>query len=187
MRLADFMLALPLLPMYVLALRLFRPPQDHIDVGYELTKMGVVFVVFGWMGISRLVRSSILTLRSQSFVEAARALGASERQILLKHLLPNSFAPVIVAGTFAVGELLIWESVLAYFAQGIEDTISPSWGNMAAGAEFYLDALVSNPNPFQEIRGYLLLFPLVLIFLTVLSCNYIGDALRDALDPRTKF
>jgi peptide/nickel transport system permease protein len=186
MRFADFMLALPLLPMYVLALRLFTPPRGAVDVSYELTKMGVVFVVFGWMGISRLVRSSILTLRSQAFVEAARALGANERQILLKHLLPNSLAPVIVAGTFAVGDLMIWESVLAYFAQGIEDSISPSWGNMAAGAEFYLDALVTNPNPFREIRGYLLLFPLALIFLTVLSCNYIGDALRDALDPRGK-
>jgi peptide/nickel transport system permease protein len=188
MRLADFMLALPLLPMYVIALRLFRtitPRGQHIDVVDEMTKVGFVFVLFGWMGISRLVRGSILTLRSREFVEAARALGASNRQILFKHLLPNSLAPVIVAATFAVGELIIWESVLAYFAQGIDDAISPTWGNMAAASEFFLDTLINNLNPFQEIRGYMLLFPLVLIFLTVLSCNYIGDALRDALDPRS--
>jgi peptide/nickel transport system permease protein len=187
MRLADFMLALPLLPMYVIAIKLFTtftPRGAHIDVVQEMAKIGFVFVLFGWMGISRLVRGSILTLRSRSFVEAARALGSSNRQILFKHLLPNSLAPVIVAATFAVGDLIIWESVLAYLSQGIEEFISPTWGNMAAAAEFFLDTLINNPNPFQEIRGYMLLLPVVLIFITVLSCNYIGDALRDALDPR---
>ena len=189
MRLADLMLALPLLPMYVIALRLFATASvrgQPIDIVHEVAKMGFVFVLFGWMGISRLVRGSIITLRERAFVEAARALGAADRQILFKHLLPNSLAPVIVAASFAVGDLIIWESVLAYFAQGIEDYISPTWGNMAAGAEFFLDTLISNPNPFQEIRGFDLLFPIVLIFVTVLSCNYIGDALRDALDPRNK-
>jgi peptide/nickel transport system permease protein len=183
--------------MYVIAIRLLGfasfvpfagilPRGQPIDVVHEVIKIGFVFVLFGWMGIARLVRGSILTLRSRSFVEAARALGASDRQILFKHLLPNSLAPVIVAGTFAVGDLIIWESVLSYFSQGLDDSLAPTWGNMAAGAEFYLDILISNPNPFVEIKGYMLLFPIVLIFITVLSCNYIGDALRDALDPRLK-
>ncbi len=188
MRAADFLLALPALPMFLFTARWIRASlgqvsYDRIDAFGSIAIIGLVFVAFSWMGISRLVRASILSLRSREFVEAARALGASRARIIFKHLLPNSIGPVLVAATFAVGDFIILEAGLAYFAQGIVDPPTPSWGNMLADYQA-LAPFLTNLNPFEDIRGYLVLFPSFMVLLTVLCVNYIGDALRDALDPR---
>jgi peptide/nickel transport system permease protein len=143
-----------------------------------------VFVIFGWMGISRLVRGSLLSLRAQPYIEASVALGAGNRRIMFKHLLPNALAPVLVAGMFAVADFIVWEAVLAYLGQGINEIFIPSWGNLIANSQDYVTRLIlANFNPFEDIRLFLLLFPAVLIFLTILSLNFIAEGLRDALEP----
>ena len=99
------------------------------------------------------MRGSILSLRSLDFVEATRALGANNRRIIMKHLLPNSFAPIIVAATLGVGDFIISELALSFLGLGIQDP-TPSWGNMLEGAREYMQ-FITNLNPFEEIRGYL--------------------------------
>jgi len=189
MRLADFMLALPILPMYLIVIRFLRLTLsgDNLlfaeDTAGIMLTLIIIFTLFGWMGISRLVRSSILSLRSQPFVEAATALGASNRRIIFRHLLPNSLAPVLVAATFVVGDFIILESILSYFGQGILEPPSTSWGIMIANGQQYV-LRVTNINPFEDIRAYLAILPGAMILLTTLCVNYIGDALRDALDPQ---
>ena len=192
MRVADFLLALPLLPAYLIAFRIVRGNPRSGTVHLEDNLWGVllsiiiVFVIFGWMGISRLVRGMVLSLRSQAFIEAARALGASTSRIMFLHLLPNALTPMLIAGMFAVGEFIIFEAVLAYFGMGFRDPQQPpivSWGNMLA---FNQDQawFMTNLNPFEEIRGYLVIFPSLLLLITVLSIHFIGKALRDVFDPR---
>jgi peptide/nickel transport system permease protein len=183
MRFTDFMLALPLLPVYLFANKLFRPTTIRTEDAFPVTmNLALIFVLFGWMGMSRLVRGSFLSLRTQSYIEASKALGASNRRLIFRHLLPNSIAPVLVAATFAIGDFIIWECVLAYFGQGVTDFVVPSLGNMIVSGQVFvwnMDVL----NPFESIKAYLLIIPGAMIFLTVLSFNYVGDALRNALDP----
>jgi peptide/nickel transport system permease protein len=190
MRLTDFLLALPLLPLFLFALRLLKEAPAlrlawrDAETNTFLTIVAItgVFTLFGWMGLARLVRGSILSLRSQSYVESARALGSTNRRIIFKHLLPNTLAPILVAATFAVGDFIILESILAYFNQGINDPPLPSLGNMLASAQ-PLALNITNLNPFDDIRAYIFLLPGLMVLLAVLSINYIGDALRSALDP----
>lgn len=190
MRLTDFALAWPVLPVYLLAIKFFREsiaelrnPRDLAgSVPLILLTVILPFVLFSWMGVARLIRGNILTLRSMAFIEATRALGAGNRRIIFKHLLPNSLAPILVAFTLIVGDFIIWEAVLAYFGQGIREPPAISWGNLLASAQSHI-WFVTQPNPFEQIRFYLFLFPCVFILLTVLSINYIADALRSALDP----
>jgi len=136
-----------------------------------------VLVIFGWMGVARLVRGSVLSLRSMDFIEAARALGAGRSRIIFRHLIPNSLAPIIVAATLGFGVVIITESALSFLGFGVMPPV-PTWGNM-------LNEARSAPQV-----GYTLftqtLAPGLCIFLTVLSVNFIGDGLRDALDPRLK-
>lgn len=188
MRFVDLMLAIPTLPILLIASKILSN-SEIMDKAFgrglgSMVTIILVLSIFGWMGISRLVRGSILSLRALDFIEATRALGASNRRIILRHLLPNSFAPIIVAATLSVGAFIISESALSFLGLGIRDPM-PSWGNMLESAREYMQ-FITNINPFQEIRGYLILFPGMLILLTVLSINFIGDALRDALDPRLK-
>ncbi|HEX9990435.1 MAG TPA: ABC transporter permease [Chloroflexia bacterium] len=199
MRVTDFMLALPLLPMFVLVIRFLRtslipltiaprgtpltgnrPPEDETFT--IVASMVLVFVIFGWMGIARLVRGSILSLRESTFVEASVALGAGHRRLIFKHLIPNSIAPILVAATFALGDFIIWEAVLSYMGQGIAEAFIPTWGNLLAISQDYIWHL-GTLNPFEDIAGYMLLFPTFMILVTVLALNYIGEALRDAFDP----
>ncbi len=188
MRFVDLMLAIPTLPILLIASRMLSSSglMDNLfgrGIGSMVTII-LVLTIFGWMGVSRLVRGSILSLRSLDFIEATRALGASNWRIISRHLLPNSFAPIIVSATLGVGGFIIAESALSFLGLGIRDP-TPSWGNMLEGSREYMQ-FITNINPFEEIRGYLILFPGMLILLTVLSINFIGDALRDALDPRLK-
>ena len=188
MRFVDLMLALPLLPILLIVSSMLQKSQvlEHAfgrGLGSVITII-VVLSFFGWLGISRLVRGSILSLRALDFVEATKALGASNRRIIMRHLLPNSFAPIIVAATLAVGDFIVFESTLSFLSLGVRDPI-PTWGNMLEGAREFMQ-FITNINPFEEIRGYLILFPGLMILFTVLSINFMGDALRDALDPRLK-
>jgi len=188
MRIVDLMLALPLLPVLLVMSKLLDSSGVMTGIfgktNGTVATIILVLTIFGWLGISRLVRGSILSLRSLDFIEATRALGSNNRRIILRHLMPNSFAPIIVAATLAVGDFIITESFLSFLGLGIQDP-TPSWGNLLQSAQEY-SAFITDLNPLKEIRGYLILFPGFLILLTVLSINFMGDAIRDALDPRLK-
>lgn len=132
MRVVDFLLALPLLPAYLVALRVInesepgfriRPIQD--DEWRVLAALITAFVLFGWMGISRLVRGMVLSMRTYAYIEAARALGASTSRIMFRHLLPNTATPMLIAGMFAVGDFIVMEAMLSYFGMGFRDPIHP--------------------------------------------------------------
>ncbi len=166
MRTVDMLHSIPTLPLYLILAALIP--------GGGVSRIVLIFTVFGWTSVARLVRGQILTLRTQDFVEAARAMGASETRIILRHLIPNALAPVIVAATLTVGGAILAESGLSYLGLGIQPP-TPSWGNMLQRAQEYL-----------WNASWLAVFPGILIFITVLSFNFLGDGLRDALDPRLK-
>ncbi len=166
MRLVDMLIAVPLLPLYLILAALIP--------GGGVGRIVLIFTMFGWTTVARLVRGQILSLKSQDFVEAGRAMGASEARLILRHLIPNALAPVIVAATLAVGTAILSESGLSYLGLGIQPP-TPSWGNMLQRAQEYLLK-----------ASWLAVFPGLFIFMTVLSFNFLGDGLRDALDPRLK-
>ncbi len=166
MRLVDILISVPVLPLYLI--------MGALIPGGGVGRIVLIFVVFGWTTVARLVRGQILSLKSQEFVEAGRAMGASEARIILRHLIPNALAPVIVAATLTVGNAILAESALSYLGLGIQPP-TPSWGNMLQRAQEYLLK-----------ASWLAVFPGMFIFMTVLSFNFLGDGLRDALDPRLK-
>jgi peptide/nickel transport system permease protein len=174
MWLTDLFLSLPALPLLLLLIYLFR---DALKAAFG-TEGGVfimIVVVIGglrWMPVARLVRAQFLSLREKEFVEAARALGATRLRQVVRHILPNALGPVIVAATIDVAAAIIAESTLSFLGLGFPPDI-PTWGRVLYDAKDYLD-----------IAPYWALFPGAAIFLTVLSINFIGDGLRDALDPR---
>jgi peptide/nickel transport system permease protein len=132
----------------------------------------LVIGILSWMSIARLVRGSFLSLREKEFVEAARSLGLSDFRIIVRHILPNAISPVIVAATLGVAGSIITESGLSYLGFGVQPP-TPTWGNMLRNAQD------------EMMRGnmWMAIFPGLMIFITVLSINYMGDGLRDALDP----
>ena len=166
MRLVDILISVPTLPLYLILAALVP--------GGGVGRIVFVLSVFGWTTVARLVRGQILSLKSQDFVEAGRAMGASEARLIFRHMIPNSLAPVIVASTLVVGNAILIESALSYLGLGIQPPV-PSWGNMLQRAQEYLLK-----------ASWLAVFPGLLIFITVLSFNFLGDGLRDALDPRLK-
>jgi len=175
MWLTDLFLSLPPLPLLLLVIYLFREPLTQL-VGLEAgTFMLVVAVIggFRWMQVARLVRAQFLTLREKEFVEAARAIGMSGLRVVIRHILPNSWGPIIVAGTIDVAAAIIAESTLSFLGLGFPPDI-PTWGRLLFDAKDYLD-----------IAPHWALFAGGAIFLAVLSINFIGDGLRDAMDPRT--
>jgi peptide/nickel transport system permease protein len=171
MRGVDFLLTLPLIPL-LLVMYMMIPPAAV--PGGSIVVITFVLVVFGWMGTSRLVRGTVLSLRNQEFTEASKALGASSPRIISRHMLPNSLAPVIVAATLGVGGIVILEAALSFLGFGVQPP-QPSWGNMLRDVQTQM---------FEEPLK--VFYPGALIFLTSLSFNFVGDALRDALDPRLK-
>jgi peptide/nickel transport system permease protein len=134
----------------------------------------LVIGVTSWPGLARMVRGQILSLREQEFVESARALGASDARIIFRHILPNAMAPVIVSATLRISGAILAESSLSFLGIGVQEPF-PSWGSIINTGRYYL---LQAPH--------LMIFPGLFIFLTVLSFNYVGDGLRDALDPRLK-
>jgi peptide/nickel transport system permease protein len=174
MWLTDFFLSLPLLPLLLLLIYLFRDPLKAV-LGLEGGVFVLIVVTIGglrWMPVARLVRAQFLSLREKEFVEAARALGASRTRQVVRHILPNALGPVIVAATIDVAAAIILESTLSFLGLGFPPDI-PSWGRILYDAKDYLD-----------IAPHWAMFPGAAIFLTVLSINFVGDGLRDALDPR---
>jgi peptide/nickel transport system permease protein len=174
MWLTDLFLSLPQLPLLLLVIYLFREPLKQVvgpEVGVFILIVAVIGV-FRWMPVARLVRAQFLSLREKEFVEAARALGATKSRLVVRHILPNSLGPVIVAGTVDVAAAIIAESTLSFLGLGFPPDI-PTWGRILYDAKDYLD-----------IAPHWALFPGAAIFLTVLSINFVGDGLRDALDPR---
>ena len=174
MRLTDLFLSLPILPLLLIIIFLFR---DNLRAlfGPEAGIFILIVLVIGilnWMPVARLVRASFLSLKQKEFVEAARTVGAKDGRIILVHMLPNVLSPVLVAATIGVGAAILTESTLSFLGLGFPPDV-PTWGRLLFDAQNYLD-----------IAPHLAIFPGLMIFLTVLSINYIGDGLRDALDPR---
>jgi peptide/nickel transport system permease protein len=124
------------------------------------------------MGVARLVRGEVLSIKQREFIDACRALGSSNSRIIFKHIIPNALTPVIIATTLSLGSVIQYEAVLSYLALGI-DPSTPSWGNMLSNAQEYFTK-----------APYLVVYPGVLISITIICINFIGDGLRDALDPR---
>ena len=174
MWLTDLFLSLPQLPLLLLVIYLFR---DRLNAAFG-PEVGVFILIvlviggFRWMPVARLVRAQFFSLREKEFVEAARALGASVPRQVWRHILPNALGPVIVAGTIDVAAAIIAESTLSFLGLGFPPDI-PTWGRILYDSKDYLD-----------IAPHWAIFPGLAIFLTVLTINFIGDGLRDALDPR---
>ena len=174
MWLTDLFLSLPQLPLLLLLFYLFRDKLKEL-AGPEGGIFILIVVIIGgfrWMPVARLVRAQFLSLREKEFVEAARALGASTSRQVLRHILPNALGPVIVAGTINVADAIITESTLSFLGLGFPPD-TPTWGRLLFDAKDYLD-----------FAPHWALFPGAAIFLAVLAINFIGDGLRDVLDPR---
>ena len=170
----DLFLSLPQLPLLLLLIYLFREPLKAVfgPEGGVFVMIVLVIGLFGWMQVARLVRAQFFSLREKEFVEAARALGATTTRVVWRHILPNALGPVIVAGTINVAAAIIAESTLSFLGLGFPPDI-PTWGRLLFDSKDHLD-----------IAAHWALFPGGAIFLTVMAINFVGDGLRDALDPR---
>ena len=172
MRITDVFLSIPLLPLLLTLTAIVAASSSKASLGF-----GVIVVIIGglsWPGVARLVRASYLSLREREYTEAARALGNGDVRIMLRHLLPNAIAPIIVQATLDVANVIVLESTLSFLGFGIQPPTA-SWGNMLANAESNL-----------EVAWWAAVFPGLCILVTVLAINYIGDGLRDALDPNMR-
>ena len=174
MWLTDLFLSLPQLPLLLLLIFFFRDPLKVV-FGPEIGIFLLIVLVIGglsWMPVARLVRAQFFSLREKEFVEAARALGASTQRQVVRHILPNALGPVIVAATINIAAAIIAESTLSFLGLGFPPDI-PTWGRILNDSRDYLDIAV-----------HWAMFPGMAIFIAVLTINFIGDGLRDALDPR---
>ncbi len=163
MRFTDMVLSIPLLPLVIALSGFLRP---------SLWLLVVIIGGLGWMTTARLVRGQFLSLRNREYVEASRALGGSNARIMFRHILPNTIGPILVSTTLAVGGAILLESALSFFGLGVQPP-TPTWGNLLTGSSDWL-----------ETAPWLAAFPGLFILITVLSVNFLGDGLRDALDPR---
>ena len=178
MRLTDGVIALPLLPLLIVLAaidleKLGLPADIARSEDISLYRIVALISLVGWTTVARLVRGATLALREREFVRAAIALGASSWRIMLVHILPNVVSPVIVATTLSIGNIILLESVLSFLGLGIQPPTA-SWGNMLTNA---LELIWDAPH--------LVVLPGLLIFVTVIAFNFLGDGLQDALDPRT--
>lgn len=172
MRVTDVFLSIPLLPLLLVLTAIVAATSNKA----ALSEWVIVIIIGGlsWPSVARLVRGSFLSLREKEFCEAARAIGNRDGRIIFRHLLPNAVAPIIVQGTLEVANVILLESTLSFLGFGIQPPTA-SWGNMLANAE-------SN----MQIAPWVAVFPGLCILVTVLAVNYLGDGLRDALDPKMK-
>ncbi len=172
MRLTDVFLSIPLLPLLLVLTAIVAASSTKASLSF-----GVIVLVIGaltWPSVARLVRASFLSLREREFAEAARALGNNDARIIFRHLLPNAVAPIVVQATLDVANVIILESTLSFLGLGIQPPTA-SWGNMLSAAQSNL-----------QIAWWAAVFPGLCILFTVLAINYIGDGLRDALDPNMR-
>jgi peptide/nickel transport system permease protein len=165
MRLVDLMLCFPSFFLILAVIAILEPSIWNIMVVIGLT---------GWMGVARLVRAEFLSLREREFVIAARALGASDVRLMVRHMLPNALAPVMVSATLGVAGAILTESALSFLGLGVQPP-TPSWGNILTAGKDNI-----------EIAWWLSLFPGLAILLTVMSYNLLGEGIREAIDPRLK-
>ena len=174
MRFTDMMLALPQLPLLLVIILLFRDTL-RVYFGPELgIFLLIVFVIgiLGWMATARIVRSTVLSIKEKEFVEAAVNVGSGQRRILGKHILPNVMSPIIVSATLAVAAAILTESALSFLGLGFPSDV-PTWGR-----------LLFDGKDFMTFTPWVVIWPGLFISLSVLSINFIGDGLRDAMDPR---
>ncbi len=176
MRFTDMMLALPGLPLLMVIILLFRETLRTLlgpETGIFLL---IVFVIgiLGWMPTSRVVRGSVLSIKEKEFVEAAVSIGAQQHMLLLRHVLPNILSPVIVAATLSVAAAILTESALSFLGLGFPPDV-PTWGR-----------LLFDGRDFLTFSPWVVIFPGLFISLTILGINFIGDGLRDALDPKLR-
>ncbi len=188
MRVVDIMYAFPTLLLIILMMATFRSTFAGISeegtLRYYLNSMdaklgGLLFIFIGisltsWMGAARLTRGQVLSVREKEFVEAARSIGSSNRQIMIRHIFPNIVGPIIVAETLAIPAYISYEAFLSFIGLGVNPP-TPSWGIMIADGA-------------KSIRSYphIVLFPAIALALTMFAFNFLGDGLRDALDPRMR-
>ena len=192
MRFVEFMLSIPTLPLLLIISSMLLRNENLIPIPEPvLTFVGRIMLInprdarnaviiiivlagFGWLSAAQLMRGTVLSLREQTFVEAARSLGASNIWIITKHMIPNAMAPIIVDASLGLAGFVVAEAALAFLGFGIQDPV-PTWGNMLAATQTYM---------FD--KPWLPMIPGLPIFICSLAFNYIGDGLRDALDPRLK-
>lgn len=178
MRVTDALLSLPTIPVLIVmaAIDLTKVPflSFLVNTSNEsIFKMVVILCLFSWMTVARLVRGSILSIREREFVLAAKTLGARDRTIIVRHMFPNVIAPMLVSITLGVGESILFEAALSFLGLGIMPP-TPSWGNMLTNAQ---ELIYQAP--------FLAFLPGILILLTTISFNYLGDGLQDAIDPKS--
>ena len=177
MRFTDGVIALPILPLLIILaaidLNKIGLPQALVtSESVSLYRIVFLIALVGWTTVARLVRGATLSMKAREFVRAAEALGASGPRIMLVHILPNVVSPIIVATTLSIGGIILLESVLSFLGLGIQPPL-PSWGNMLTSAQ---ELIWGAPA--------LAIYPGLLIFVTVIAFNFLGDGLQDALDPR---
>jgi len=175
MRILDAALALPTLLVLILLSAILREADVPYLKSNSVMTIAIVIGILSWMTVARLVRAIFLSLRETEYVTAARALGASTFVIMVAEILPNGFGPIIVEATLGIGYAIMIESGLSFLGFGIMPP-TPSWGNLLSNAQSHL---IEYP--------WLAIFPGLMIFLTIIAINYIGDGLRDALDPYKVF
>lgn len=165
MRFTEAMLIIPSLFLLIVAARL---------VGGSVFWIVIIFGLTSWMYLARIVRAEFLSLKENEFILAARSIGTPTSQIIFRHILPNTMAPIVVAATLAVATAILSEAYISFLGMGVQPPTA-TWGNMLDGSYNYI-----------ESAPWLWIFPGLLILLTVLSINFVGDGLRDALDPRSR-
>ncbi len=176
MRITDLFLALPILPLLLVVIVLFREPlQDRFGDSLGIFLLVVVIIgMTSWMQTARIVRGDVLAIKEEEFVLAARSIGTRPRKIITRHIVPNVMSPVIVAASIGVAVAIITESALSFLGLGF-DASFPTWGRLLFDAKDYITI-----NPARVI------WPGLMISLTVMSVNFIGDGLHDALDPKLR-
>jgi peptide/nickel transport system permease protein len=165
MRFVDMVLAIPAIFLFILMSILFRP---------NAITLAAIIASVGWGNVARLVRGEVLSVKQRDFILATRSIGARDARLMLRHLLPNVLPVLIVSASLGVGQIILIESALDFLGLGIQPP-TPSWGNMLTNAQSYF---------FRS--GFLVAFPGITIFVTVLASNIFGNAVRDAFDPRLK-
>jgi peptide/nickel transport system permease protein len=165
MRLVEIMFSVPTLPILITLASIWGASEWNIII---------IMVAFGWAGSTRMIRGMVLQIKQNEYIEAARAIGCSDSRIILRHIFPNTLAILLVQMTLSIGGAILTESTLSFLGLGV-DPSTPTWGNM-----------LSNAMNFMWNAPHLVIWPGLFIFLAILSFNFLGDGLRDALDPKLK-
>ncbi len=179
MRITEAILTIPTLFLLLVMAKFFSGKVPDLNFFGRTFSGSVVVIILiigltSWPRLARIVRAEFLALKENDFILAARATGTSNTQIMFKHILPNTVAPIVVTATLSVAGAIIFEAYISFLGMGVQPPTA-TWGNMITGATTYI-----------EYAPWLWFFPGVLILLTVLSINFVGDGLRDALDPRSR-